>query len=684
MTNKNYSAPTQQGEDTQVCAEQMDQQQAAQDQSRELGGFDTLGLRSRVLAAVADMGYTEPTPVQKLAIPEVLAGRDVLAAAQTGTGKTAAFLLPAMSMLSRGGRRAKPKMLVVTPTRELAQQIDGCARSIARRTRHATLTVVGGLSYNPQIAGLRRGVDVLVATPGRLVDLIEQGACQLDGVELLVLDEADRMLDMGFLPAVRTIVNELPQERQTLLFSATLDDKAIGAIKDLVHEPARVEIAPENTPADTVDQFVLPIDQRKKSEALINILDAYGPERTIVFARTKRRADSVVEKLQDAGISAAPIHGDCSQAARQRALNSFKVGKVNVLVATDVLARGIDVSEVRYVVNFDIPDEPVDYIHRIGRTGRAGERGWAITMVTQRDLYDFYEIEKMMNVRTEMFDAERLDIDCGNNKPKLDPERDPAKGGRGGSKSKSKSKAKSFRSSRPSRQKSAEKTVDCGCDQGACEIEKSDKYGDDLRHSRPRRNKNARKGDAAYANKDQRDRKQSGSKKQAPTHKRKQHADEGASKAERYDKNTRRERPSDSLIDNAEGMSERHSNRKDNQRRSSQRSGERKGSQRFNRDGERKNENRSADRNNAQRKNNRAHSEGDFERNERRSRNTQKRASEPNHTNRAHKNNANRNARSAQKNGYKSNRANYSMNAKAGKGASRRRPGDKGGARAKH
>lgn len=650
MTNKNNSVPTEQGGQTQVCAEQIDQQQVAQDQPCELGGFDTLGLRSRVLAAVADMGYTEPTPVQKLAIPEVLAGHDVLAAAQTGTGKTAAFLLPAMSMLGRGGRRAKPKMLVVTPTRELAQQIDGCARSIARRTRHATLTVVGGLSYNPQIAGLRRGVDVLVATPGRLVDLIEQGACQLDGVELLVLDEADRMLDMGFLPAVRTIVNELPDERQTLLFSATLDDKAIGAIKDLVHEPARVEIAPENTPADTVDQFVLPIDQRKKSAALINILDAYGPERTIVFARTKRRADSVVEKLQQAGISAAPIHGDCSQAARTRALNSFKAGKVNVLVATDVLARGIDVSEVRYVVNFDIPDEPVDYIHRIGRTGRAGERGWAITMVTQRDLFDFYEIEKMMNVRTEIFDAARLDIDCGNNKPKLDPERDPAKGGRGGAKAQS----KSSRSSRPSRQKSVQKTEGCNREHGACEIEKSDKYGDDLRHSRPRKNKNSCKQDATCANKDQCSCRQNGAKKQAPTHKRKQQVNEGASKAERYDKNVHRKRPSDLLIDNAEGMCERPSNCKDNQCGGSQRSVERKGSQR--KRGHRNHESNS----------------------ERSARTNAARTSQ------SHKNNANRNARSAQKNGYKSNRASYSLNAKSNKGTSRRRPGDKGGARAKH
>ena len=304
------------------------------------------------------------------------------------------------------------------------------------------MTVVGGVSYKPQTAALKYGCDILVATPGRLVDLIEQGACHLDEVKVLVLDEADRMLDMGFLPAVRRIVRETPAERQTLLFSATLDEEAVGEITDLVSDPARVEIAPATSTADTVDQFVFPVSIEAKNNLLPEFLKKEGPERTIVFMRTKHRADSCCRRLERKGIKAAAIHGNRSQAQRERALSAFRDGTVDVLVATDVLARGIDISDVRYVVNFDVPAEPTDYIHRIGRTGRAGELGWAITFVTEQDVDEFYEIEKLMDKTADIYEAG--DLHVGPNPPAVDPERDPAafkvkkKTKRGKSKSKKK------------------------------------------------------------------------------------------------------------------------------------------------------------------------------------------------------------------------------------------------------
>ena len=452
---------------TQAAFDAADEASAAEtveSATENLPAFDELGLSDEMLRAIENLGYTAPTPVQAGSIPVVLEGRDLLAAAQTGTGKTAAFLLPAMNNLEhiappkpvreRGGRNRRrgakkpegngrgPVMLVITPTRELAQQIDEVASKIADVTGHVAVTVVGGVSYKPQTAALKYGCDILVATPGRLVDLIEQGACHLDEVKVLVLDEADRMLDMGFLPAVRRIVRETPAERQTLLFSATLDEEAVGEITDLVSDPARVEIAPATSTADTVDQFVFPVSIEAKNNLLPEFLKKEGPERTIVFMRTKHRADSCCRRLERKGIKAAAIHGNRSQAQRERALSAFRDGTVDVLVATDVLARGIDISDVRYVVNFDVPAEPTDYIHRIGRTGRAGELGWAITFVTEQDVDEFYEIEKLMDKTADIYDAG--DLHVGPNPPAVDPERDPAafkvkkKTKRGKSKSKKK------------------------------------------------------------------------------------------------------------------------------------------------------------------------------------------------------------------------------------------------------
>ena len=395
--------------------------------------FAGLGLSEEVLSAVADMGYTAPTPVQAASIPHALDGEDVLAAAQTGTGKTAAFLLPTMNNLphvprsrARGRVAAQgPLMLVITPTRELAQQIEEVCRAIAHRTGHTSVTVVGGVSYNPQRDKLKRGCDILIATPGRLQDLIDQGACSLDQVQVLVLDEADRMLDMGFLPAVRRIVSYTRDDRQTLLFSATLDEQAVGSITDLVTDPARVEIAPVTSTADTVEQYVLPVSLESKNALLADVLKREGSNRVIVFCRTKHRADACSRRLARAGITCAAIHGDRSQAQRERALKAFRSGECDVLVATDVLARGIDISDVRYVVNFDVPEDPVDYIHRIGRTGRAGEEGWSLTFVTVDDVDGFYDIEALMGKTAEIFDADGLEL--GPHAPEVDPDRVPAK-----------------------------------------------------------------------------------------------------------------------------------------------------------------------------------------------------------------------------------------------------------------
>ncbi len=385
--------------------------------------FSDLGLSDAVLEAVADLGYEAPTPVQAQAIPYVLEGRDLLAAAQTGTGKTAAFVLPALSTLPRAARHEGPSMLVVTPTRELAQQIADVCSAVERRTRHRSATVVGGVGYEPQKAALKRGCDVLVATPGRLVDLIQQGCCDLSGVRVLVLDEADRMLDMGFLPAMRTIVAATPDDRQTLLFSATLDEKAIGGIRDLVHDPATVEIARLGSVADTIDQYVLPVSPEAKNGLLAQVVCAEGSQRVIVFCRTKHRADACCRRLRRTGVSCAPIHGNRSQNQRERALAGFRSGEVDVLVATDVLARGIDVTDVRYVVNFDVPADPEDYIHRIGRTGRAGETGWALTFVTADDAEDLFAIESLMGQVVPTW-ARAGEFELGEQPVELDPQRE--------------------------------------------------------------------------------------------------------------------------------------------------------------------------------------------------------------------------------------------------------------------
>ena len=377
-----------------------------------MGSFEKLGLSPAALAAVAQLGYQSPTPVQEQAIPLALQDRDIVAAAKTGTGKTAAFALPCMDQLGHAEKKQGPLMLVVTPTRELAQQIGDVAGTVANHTNHRVLTVVGGLSYEPQKAALKRGVDVLIATPGRLIDLMEQQAVRLDDVRTLVLDEADRMLDMGFWPSVRRIVAATPAERQTLLFSATIDKSVQKNIKGLLNDPAYVEIAHRGETADTVEQYVARAPQTLKADLLRAVLADKGHRRVIVFTRTRSRADAACRRLKRAGYAVEAIHSSRTQAQRRKALDNFASGAIDIIVATDVLARGIDVEDVSYVINYDLPNVPEDYVHRIGRTGRAGARGFAISLVSPEAEADLAAIEKFTKHRIPeiaipSFDLER-------------------------------------------------------------------------------------------------------------------------------------------------------------------------------------------------------------------------------------------------------------------------------------
>ncbi|GAV31386.1 superfamily II DNA and RNA helicases [Coriobacteriaceae bacterium EMTCatB1] len=369
--------------------------------------FDNLGLSPRLLAAVAAMGHTRPTPIQREAIPHVLAGRDVVGCAQTGTGKTAAFVLPIMQRVQAapGG----PRALIVTPTRELALQIAEVAQQTAAHTGHRVAVAYGGVGYEPQLKALRRGVDVLVATPGRLIDLMERGAADLTHVEALVLDEADRMLDMGFWPQVRRIIAVLPAARQNLLFSATMTPEVLRIVGSTLHEPVRVDVAPATTPIEAIEQRVYPVSAQQKTQLLVHLIERHRPERVIVFTRTKHRADRVATALRRSGIESAAIHGDRSQGQRQSALDGLKRGRVRVLVATDVVARGIDVADVSHVVNYDLPNTPEDYVHRIGRTARAGKSGMALSLLAPEEHGVFREIELAIGSVLECHDAEGFD-----------------------------------------------------------------------------------------------------------------------------------------------------------------------------------------------------------------------------------------------------------------------------------
>jgi len=367
--------------------------------------FDQLGLSPELLRAVADQGYTEPTPVQAAAIPLVLAGRDVLAGAQTGTGKTAAFVLPILQRLGTAtpasDRRAPIRVLVVVPTRELALQVEESVRTYGARHRFRSTTIYGGVGFDPQVRALRAGPEIVVATPGRLLDHVGQRTIDLSRVEILVLDEADRMLDMGFIRDIRKILALLPSKRQNLLFSATFSDEIRRLADGILDRPASVEVARRNTPAELVRQVVHPVDRERKRELLSRLIRTGAIRQALVFTRTKHGASRLSEQLVRDGIAAAAIHGNRSQPQRVRALNDFKAGRVDILVATDIAARGIDIDALPHVVNYELPMVPGDYVHRIGRTGRAGVDGIALSLVCVDEAKLLRDIEGMLGHRVE-------------------------------------------------------------------------------------------------------------------------------------------------------------------------------------------------------------------------------------------------------------------------------------------
>jgi ATP-dependent RNA helicase RhlE len=349
--------------------------------------FDTLGLSADLLRTVAEEGYTEPTPVQERAIPLVLQGKDILAAAQTGTGKTAAFTLPILDRLRQHANtsfspaRHPVRALILVPTRELAVQVDESVHTYGRTVPLRSTVVYGGMPMEPQIKALRSGIEILVATPGRLLDLVGQKVANLGQVEILVLDEADRMLDMGFLPDIQRIIALLPPKRQNLMFSATFADEIRRLSKTILHDPVEVEVAPRNATVDAIHQLVYPVDRDRKEELLAHLIRKDDLRQLLVFTRTKIGATRLATWLDRQGLNAVAIHSDRSQPERTRALEEFKSGEIRVLVATDVAARGLDIEDLPYVVNFELPWNPQDYVHRIGRTGRAGATGEAISLV---------------------------------------------------------------------------------------------------------------------------------------------------------------------------------------------------------------------------------------------------------------------------------------------------------------
>ncbi|MBT8142357.1 MAG: DEAD/DEAH box helicase [Gammaproteobacteria bacterium] len=357
--------------------------------------FKDLGLSRPIIQALEEQRYKSPSPIQAQAIPAVLQGRDVMAAAQTGTGKTAGFVLPILELLKDNHQASANQVhaLIVTPTRELAAQVHTNVKNYGRHLKLKTAEVYGGVSINPQMMKMRRGVDILVATPGRLLDLHQQNAIRLDQVKILVLDEADRMLDMGFIHDIRRIIKAMPPKRQNLMFSATFSDDIRKLAAKIVQDPIEISVSPANTTVDSVEHWIHPVDKKQKSPLLIHLIQQGDWQQVLVFSRTKHGANKLAKQLNAANISAAAIHGNKSQGARTKALKDFKAGNVRVLVATDIAARGIDISSLPHVVNFDLPNVPEDYVHRIGRTGRAGESGKAISLVCADEHKQLSDIE---------------------------------------------------------------------------------------------------------------------------------------------------------------------------------------------------------------------------------------------------------------------------------------------------
>ncbi len=361
--------------------------------------FSELGLSAELLRATHKQGYAEATPVQQQAIPLILKGHDLLAGAQTGTGKTAGFTLPLLQRLQQSehtGQTHCIRALILVPTRELAAQVGESVRTYGTYLPFRSSVIFGGVSINPQIAKLRRGVDIVIATPGRLLDHLQRGTIRLDGVETLVLDEADRMLDMGFIHDIRKIMRQMPDNRQNLLFSATFSKEISRLANDLLNSPMEIQIARRNATVEQISQRVHPVDKRRKRELLSHLIGAGNWRQVLVFTRTKHMANRLSQQLERDGLTAAAIHGNKSQAARTRALADFKKSKIRVLVATDIAARGLDIELLPHVVNYELPNVPEDYIHRIGRTGRAGQDGQAISLVCVDEKPLLADIERLL------------------------------------------------------------------------------------------------------------------------------------------------------------------------------------------------------------------------------------------------------------------------------------------------
>ena len=360
--------------------------------------FSKLGLSAPILKAIEKQGYKTPSPIQEQAIPIVLAGKDLMAAAQTGTGKTAGFTLPILEILSKGPK-VKPgqtRALIITPTRELAAQVEASVTTYGKNLHLFSTVVFGGVKINPQINRLKKGVDILVATPGRLIDLYNQKAVRFDQLEILVLDEADRMLDMGFIHDIRKIKSFLPAARQNLMFSATFSKEIRTLAKSMINNPVEISVSPRNTTVKSVKQWICPVDKKQKSALLAHLIHENKWDQVLVFSRTKHGANRLVRQLEDKQITAIAIHGNKSQGARTRALADFKKGAVRVMVATDIAARGIDINQLPQVINFDLPNVPEDYVHRIGRTGRAGKKGQAVSLVSADEFVQLWDIEKLL------------------------------------------------------------------------------------------------------------------------------------------------------------------------------------------------------------------------------------------------------------------------------------------------
>ena len=363
--------------------------------------FNSLGLSDALLKAISKKGYTTPSPIQQKAIPPVLEGKDVLASAQTGTGKTAGFTLPILQLLSQGQHlRQRPvRALILTPTRELAAQVYANIKEYSEFLDLRSSVMFGGVNQKPQVAQLRQGVDILVATPGRLIDLQNQGLLSLSKVEILVLDEADRMLDMGFLRDIERIMKVLPSKRQNLMFSATFSKDIKKLATGILHHPVQVETTPENTTVDAITQKVYPVAKEKKTELIIKLITEGNWKQILVFTRTKQGANKLTESMINSGIKAAAIHGNKGQGARTKALAGFKNGSLTALVATDIAARGLDIPLLPHVINFELPNIPEDYVHRIGRTGRAGASGEAISLVSPDETTFLRDIEKLVGLK---------------------------------------------------------------------------------------------------------------------------------------------------------------------------------------------------------------------------------------------------------------------------------------------